>query len=807
MISENDIFRYNISINAEKLYNKIENYIDNSSYLIVEKEIKNVITNFNKIIHLKFPYYTNLNINAIINSNNIIDLYLKNKNIKIISNVPTFIFPIIINKISNHNIKSIDTQLFFNDNIFIKNNNQKFINILKKTKLLKKIENDYNTNLDIPLTKLKNEQSIIKDRDVIVCAYFKPNKETIIEFIKTFLIGLTNLKEDGTMIYYISLYNNFFDIKYISFYTLLCKIFNNIEINKIPNFNYISNYFVTIRFNNLKNLINDSQLLKLIDLMLENKLENNNLSDIINFTKEDNKKSYKLVNDLNNFKREINDFLINTNDYFTIEPENYSIYYTMFLLKDISVISLYFNKNNIKYDHNYLLSYYTKYYQKHINKFFSFNRPIKEIIINTDKKLDYSLKNEPPKTKKINKIQKTYKTKKHNITNESIRPYKPYAYEYFNKKKNSLLSIKKLQEYFLNRLNLESKYVNLVATMSDIISRNITNYIKINYKLPYNINNSFLHHWEILRTFTLFSPNQNSYNSFHLNEMNGQFIWSCKYFIQNTMKMNKTLNWYASSLNKDSIKFKRLQDTGQNLFKDIYGFMKNYQNRWIYGADNTGDLTQSKNIISIRDKSIKKGIIFDVITSDIKDLSKINIYNRQKLELSQLCSIAAISTIGKNCVVKCYLPFFKESDTTYSGQFISIIYIYYRMFEHIYLFKPKTSNTNDTEFYIIGKGFKGISQPELKKLLHILDNFKINQMYIDHNIIPDNFISHIYNFIDQISELNTYAIEVNNCFINCLTDENEEIKNASKCLDYINQDVIKNLQKQQFNEWSDIYLF
>jgi hypothetical protein len=350
-------------------------YIKNNIYLDEEKKIFNIIENFNKIIKIKFPYYTKLNIYAFMNSKYIVDTYLQNKNSLIISCVPTFIIPIIINKLCN-NIKPVDIQLFYNSNISNENSNQKFLNILKKNKkVIKNINDDYNTELDEIVSKIPTRDTTIRDKDIILGGFYYAKNQSYDnhkQFILILLIALSKLKKGGSCVFYFGIFRVIFNIKYNSFYKLIFGLFDNVKIEKINNFNYLSNYFCLLTFESLNHMITDKELFELINIITNDDI------DLIPI-KEDNK-YYQLVNEFDLLKFEYNNFLINLTSYFNNDPENLAVYYIMFLIKDISNISMFFKENKIPFDNSYLIPFYLNYYQKYINKFFSFNQAIKQVI-------------------------------------------------------------------------------------------------------------------------------------------------------------------------------------------------------------------------------------------------------------------------------------------------------------------------------------------------------------------------------------------------------------------------------------------
>ncbi len=720
-------------IEKQSLYYAMNNYSKNNIFMVSENKIFNIMNNFNNNILNKINnsfnvhLYTTQSINIMLlkETKNIDIQYFKNnnKNIFIITNTFTFMILLLIGNFDKH---TIDLQLFLNKDVLKDNNNDNYVNILSKSKNINNISNDYNTEIDLIFNKIKTGQGLDKKKDLVICTYsVKEYNDDI--FVKTFLIGLYNIKKNGTLLYCVSMNSIAVNKKkYLNFYALVIKLFKNYKIKKSNDFNYITNYIIIIEFFDYNNIYDFNTLLNWNNLLI---------------TDEDINKAKEFINEINTLKYDYQDFITISTEYFKYEPENYIKYYIKFLLNDISSILTFFKENKISFDDTFLPDYYN-YYQSHITKFFSFNYEIKEKINN------YSI----IKSKK--KLRPISLTKKKNILN--INSYPPYAYDYFNKKKELMLSIKKLQEYFTN--DLYPKYYN-ITKISDSLADNIFNYLKIKYNLPKILDTSFINHWEILRTFKLFNPTQKTYYTFHNND---KFNWCCNYFIKNAMKGGKHIS-------------------------------NTLEPNFIYNR---------KNIMNVRNNN---DIKYDLLTSDIINLNKMSIEYRQILELGQLCMIAALEP--NTCIVKSYLPFMKESNEYYSGQMISIIYLYSLLFQHIYLFKTVTSKPTETEFYIIAKQFVGISDKDLMKLLNTLDNLKVNHMYISHKNIPNKFVKQIYNFVDKITELNTHSIEINNGFINCFSEKNKSVRNNLKCLSYIEPKHIKYLEKKQFIEWSDIYLF
>ena len=341
--------------------------------------------------------------------------------------------------------------------------------------------------------------------------------------------------------------------------------------------------------------------------------------------------------------------------------------------------------------------------------------------------------------------------------------------------------------------------------------------------------------WEILETFNLFEKRKNkTFKTFHFAEAPGQFIWATSYFIKKNFGSESNIEWLANSLNPKNPK--NIAEYGNGIFSDDYGFMKKYRERWLFGEDDTGNITDPKNIMHFRNKfknslpsssldgdkekvnekvKVKENLIeneiynFDIVTGDAGLSNDMGTLFLQKLEFAQVCMVAATASLGKSCVVKHFTPFLNSQEETDlgGGQFVSMIYLYSLMFENVHLFKPYTSRPSSGEFYVIGKGFLGVSDTELKKILSLLDNFTVNQSCFSKNKIPEYFVRQVFSFIDKMSNLNIQIIERQNFFMTCLIDPNEELRKHTKCLEYIEPKNLDKIHKSRFDEWIQMYNF
>jgi 23S rRNA U2552 (ribose-2'-O)-methylase RlmE/FtsJ len=179
-------------------------------------------------------------------------------------------------------------------------------------------------------------------------------------------------------------------------------------------------------------------------------------------------------------------------------------------------------------------------------------------------------------------------------------------------------------------------------------------------------------------------------NTFHLCEAPGAFIYSLLYYCKNR---GINVNWRAQTLNP-------LYDT--NAISDFYGYIKNNNDKWIFGsdADQSGDITK----MSIVKYYIDTITDIDFITADGGIQCPINDINNQerymeKIFLGEFLCVFGCLKLGGSALIKMFLPL-KEKQT------IALIKIAHKSFETIYFVKPLTSNPSNSEIYLVLVNYK-----------------------------------------------------------------------------------------------------
>jgi len=387
----------------------------------------------------------------------------------------------------------------------------------------------------------------------------------------------------------------------------------------------------------------------------------------------------------------------------------------------------------------------------------------------------------------------------------------------------------KVQQNILEKLNI-SKLPKKVQYALEDMTRGLSKFISTRYQstLPHiTISNAFIKMWEILSTFDLIHINTKPFRVFHICEAPGQMILATRYYAENKKSDRKSKDleyeWRANSLNPfNSI----VKNKFGRVFGDEYGLMKENSQKWIWGADNTGDITRTENIKWYRKYMLNNNGKFhspDIIIGDGGLGSGNDAIILQRLDLAQVIMVIACSSKGGSCVIKHFTPYMVNHPDTIkaTGFFINFMYLYYLVFDDIALFKPYSSDMTSGEFYVIGKGFRGddvINESILNKLYKILENFEVNMTFFKKKDIPETFIMQINGFIEKMADYNIQGYEKSNLLLTCMSESDKDYEigkdNISKklntllhCDDFLDEDKIEKILVPRYYQWIKKYKF
>ena len=249
-------------------------------------------------------------------------------------------------------------------------------------------------------------------------------------------------------------------------------------------------------------------------------------------------------------------------------------------------------------------------------------------------------------------------------------------------------------------------------------------------------------------------------------------------FIEATINYRKRFNKIKDKINAITLYSSNKDIPGWNKSKN---FLKKNSNVYVsYGADNTGDLYNIENIleyVKLFDHDA------DFITADGGFDFSYNFNKQEQLSyrilLCEIVTALSIQKIGGSFVCKFF--------DMYTEITQSLIYLLFSTYKEVYITKPNTSRTANSEKYIVCKGFLGINKDYLNKLYILVKNFDYvnkNNMFVN-KLFDYNFNS---KFIYNIKSINT----------NFFTNQIQSITNTLKLIknNSINIEFNDNIKKQ-----------
>ena len=308
------------------------------------------------------------------------------------------------------------------------------------------------------------------------------------------------------------------------------------------------------------------------------------------------------------------------------------------------------------------------------------------------------------------KYSKSNKTPILNINQASITSD---SYPSLLEAKSILNSFKRVMDSKPSQIFANTKYThssrNYLMTWEDLTShldcsRDIKHILKQNYCAEM-VTNAWLKMYEILHLIPNILNSQ-SLNSFHICEAPGAFISSLNHFV--AYNKFRKWKWIAQTL----------KPTDPTALEDHYGLIQKYPNNWLWGSerDNSGDITHTEVIKWYQSKC--KDI--NLITADGGIRLDPLMINEQELQMSKIIlgeviTILACLQINGNAIIKMFLPM-SEPLT------ISLVYLLTIYFNEVFVTKPQSSHSDNSEIYLILIGYKGIPKHTLETLYQLLND-------------------------------------------------------------------------------------
>lgn len=813
-LTNNDYNKMVRLIDFDMLVKNISSYLDKKP----NEELYNILHNFDRLTNVD-----NLHTGAIQLSTQINNIYNKNKMALIFASIN---IPRVINNIRHSN----KFDVFINKGNLPVNQLDQFEKELHKMDVINNVYGSFKkTDIDTyPSLSMEHQNSynnvVLINQSTIYVKY--PTFFVISEMprmMMKLILGMSLLKDKGNMFIYVKASYKYPMLE--QYLDMIVHMFKTVEYEKL-NFNRYNAVIHCHNFDRKKYEEHKSDLSKLLtelgDYIVDKSDYESMLGDYLFYDvgKEgkDMEVAYKIKTKIPSSKQaeKLADIMelqyydyLNYVDYMMIRHMPLTSDRTRELFNKLVYdylinIVKFFEQNKVPYN-KYYLSLLDDYYKNIMRNMLVMSSNINVNLINYPSR-SISLKRSRSVTKRDRKSKtKSIATPK-NFLDKITGKNKPYVYDEFDDTMTKLKHIKNKRTMVLGTVSPDKQ--KIVTRISEDFTRGISIYLQKRFKIRPVPSNAFTKLWEIYHQFNLV-PNKKTIKMFHLAEAPGQFIKATEYYISKKCPRNEKYLWKANSLNPFN---KKVTDRfGTALFRDDYGLIKKYRQHWIWGEDDTGDITVSKNVRWYRNYIHKwaENEKVDVVTGDGGLEITASTKDLQRLDYAQFLLAAATNSVGGSCVIKTFTPFLGSKPETRmaSGFFVGLTFLYSLLYRNVHLVKPYTSRPTSGEYYVVGKGFIGLPDNALDKLLVILDNFKENQTFFDKKNIPEKFIGQTNKFIEQMADLNINSIERQIFFMACSSDKDKVISNKTNCDYYLNPRNLEEIHLERYKKWVNTFGF
>jgi DNA-directed RNA polymerase II subunit RPB2 len=273
-------------------------------------------------------------------------------------------------------------------------------------------------------------------------------------------------------------------------------------------------------------------------------------------------------------------------------------------------------------------------------------------------------------------------------------------------------------------------YSTLANTL-DMYAR-LRNVVQRNYNMEH-ATNAALKMYEMIHQLALLSTSDGkclpAVNVFCNAELPGAFIIAINHYMK-TKCVSSEFDWIASSYLPEAAQ----QAGNVTILEDRYKIYEKNRYHWLMGpAPNampdgeppiTGDVTDPavvNTLGNVAHQRFAENDGADLYTSDVGIEIATENANRQEelsafINLGQVLSGVLSLAIGGSLVTKQF-----TFVTPFSRSLIAIVA---SLFEETYITKPKTSRPTNSEIYLVGKGFKGISEELSTALLERCEAYR-----------------------------------------------------------------------------------
>ncbi|XP_035212304.1 cap-specific mRNA (nucleoside-2'-O-)-methyltransferase 2-like isoform X2 [Stegodyphus dumicola] len=390
-------------------------------------------------------------------------------------------------------------------------------------------------------------------------------------------------------------------------------------------------------------------------------------------------------------------------------------------------------------------------------------------------------------------------------TNENFEPYFEKKFTFVKNDEWVLPSIDSLfkdsawrDEHFMTMKEVLNNVKSLLNDKGELWQKHTSNVNKAALVIPYIkdrirleiLTQAWCKFFEILSSYELVPSESLIFKSFHLCEAPGAFISALNYYL--FLKYpDISWEWFANTLNpyyedhnvKDIIVDDRL----------LFPTLRN----WYFGKDNTGDITNPKYLLEIKDILEKRGLV-KLVTAD-GSINCLDNPGEQEflvadLQFSEMLIGLSILAPGGSFVIKKFTLF----------EYMNICQIYFLncIFKEVHVFKPFTSKAGNSEIYVICLGYS--SSASISTYLdHLREKYLANKekAMFPHSLIPESFMFQLRECSKMFLEKQMNAIN-KNLALYSLKQINEEVLEEEKRI--LAEMYIKKynvISSEEYNSW------
>lgn len=325
------------------------------------------------------------------------------------------------------------------------------------------------------------------------------------------------------------------------------------------------------------------------------------------------------------------------------------------------------------------------------------------------------------------------------------------------------------------------KFRNRIRTTTTIKPKLISDYdIEMCNNSWVKITELFYKYSEFLIPSNLSGKPVPIFRTLHLCEAPGSFICATNQYIRQKYKSRIDWSWTAMTLNpyNESISMDTASFDDRFLIETI--------EHWYFGVDDTGNILNPNNIEGLWQKYPNENDKVHLITADgsFTAMDK----ETQEDNLNPLLYAEILTALGALHINGSFLV---QLFSIFECHTVCLLYLLAICFETIFITKPAGSLADSAEKYVVCKGFQGISQKILNKLLQHVNTPSMTAIF-PRSFIPETFLEEILKCSKFFAEKQIQATERNRYLLeNCSEDGEIRSRPLSNQLKELKQQINK----------------